>query len=425
MKTILIVEAIGSLNKGEVAIFWGMHEALKLLGETKIYLCTADAANDAQEYDTAAILIVDNVVRSSGLWGKLFESLWFTLKHLVFILLYKIMDRRVIAVMPGPLWRAYLEADLLIMGHDNLLVGRIPLNLLVVPLVGHVMGKTSIVYAGSVGPFVDRLTPVLARWLLDRVDLVTLREEISLKNVRALGVRNPAVYVTADAAFLMPASPDNRIQDVMIAEGLDPQGKLVGITVTQEMAHRFSIHHFKGPTEGYRAYLQMKARMLDHLIEKYDVDALVLAHSLGPEKRRDDRIANRDLYRWIKNKDRVRVIENAYSAQDLKGLVGRCDLFIGERTHSMIAAASMAVPTIGISSRITASKTMGIIGEMLAQSEWILEVETLSEEILVHKVTQAWERREEIRTDLQRRIPELQRRSLNTAKLIKEILAIQ
>jgi len=422
MTKIVIAEAIPSQNKGEAAILWGMCETLDLLGETRVYLCSAEPRIDSQEYGKAVELIHDNVIKSRILLGKLLESLWLTLRHICFMVLYWFLGKRLVCVMRGPLWQAYLDADLLVMGHDNLLVARVPLNLCMIPLIAKTLGIPAVVYAGSVGPFNDPLTPIITRWLLNAVDLVTLRERMSLANVRSIGVHNSAVIVTADAAFLMPAASPDRVEEIMSLEGIDPDRVLIGITVTQDMAHRYAASKYGNLGDGYQAYMRMKASLVDYLIENYGVLVIAIAHSLGPEKRRDDRIANADVYRWTKNKDDLRIVENLYTSKELKGIIGRCALFVGERTHSMIAAASMGVPTIGISSRTTASKTRGIIGDMLGQNEWILEVESLEENTLIETVGKAWENRASTHADLQKRMPDIRARALNTGVLIKELL---
>ena len=61
-------------------------------------------------------------------------------------------------------------------------------------------------YANGLGPIKEKNIP-LVKYVLNKVDLITLRENVSLDEITRCGITKPKVRITADPAFnLEPAS---------------------------------------------------------------------------------------------------------------------------------------------------------------------------------------------------------------------------
>lgn len=402
MKKIFIAEVVPSINKGESAILWGMLDALNALEDVEITLCTNSIEADRTEYGDTVKLLADNAPSPD----RLLEYIGLLVRHFLFIVLFSCVGKSVTKVMTAPLWQTYLTTDLIILGHDNRLVGRGPLSLLAVPLTARVLGKPSMIFCGTVGPFTNRLSRWSAKFVLDQVDWITLRESTSIDTLKALGVDIRKVTLAADPAFLMPPAGNQRIQEILIHEGIAQNKPIIGLTITRSMADRYAqVHRPDNMEAGCTDYMKLVARILDAAIVKFDAIILILNHSLGPGVKHNDRLASREIVSWVTHRERVFAIENDYKAPELKGLVAVCVLFIGHRTHSLIAALSQYVPVIAISSGITSSKTRGIVGNMLNLDEWTLDIETVSEAELLVTVEAAWEQRLSIQDHLQKRIP--------------------
>ncbi|MCU0489855.1 MAG: polysaccharide pyruvyl transferase family protein, partial [Anaerolineales bacterium] len=61
-------------------------------------------------------------------------------------------------------------------------------------------------------------------------------------------------------------------------------------------------------------------------------------------------------------------------AQELKGLISRCQIFTGSRMHSAVAACSSLVPTIGLAYSV---KTHGVLGEVIKSRPVVFDVATI------------------------------------------------
>ena len=415
---VFIPEAIPSRNKGEVGIFFGIREGLESLGEVRIALASHCPDADRAEYGPEVELIEDFVLTARGTAGKLFQSAWLLARQCCFVLAYGGFGHRALTVFRAPVWRAFAEADLIVFGHDNVLVGRFPLQLALVPMLARRLGIPCVVYAGTVGPYAGWGTRWLTRRLLKGVDLVTLREKQSVANVEELSLGGVPVQAVADPAFLMsPCSPE-RVDEILNERGIPVGREMVGVTITFEMARRYARAKGLKESEGTEIYFRARAALLDRLVERHGVVVVAIAHCVEPGIR-DDGAANRELRRHMRRKE-LFLIEGEYRARELKGIIGRCSLLVGERTHSMIAATSQGVATVGVSSAITGSKTRGILGEEMGILEWLVDVETMDFSAMEDVVERAWRRKGDISEGLRRRVEEVCRKSRLPAKWIGE-----
>jgi len=416
---VFIPESIPSSNKGEVGIFYGIKQGLRSLGDVSISLVTNDAESDAREYGPDVSLIRDNIVDAKSTIGKLLQATWIVVRHLGFCALFFVFGQKVIYFLTKPIWRAYLKADLIVFGHDNMLVGRFSLELITVPLMARVLHIPCVIYAGTVGPFADRPSKWLTRLLLNSVDLITLRESRSITNIDSLVIKNVPVYVTADAAFLMPPALSFRVEEISREVGIPSDRVLVGFTITYEMAKRYSESHGLNLQNGVAAYMQARADLLDDMVESFNVHIVAIAHCVELGER-DDLAANHEILRRMRNKKALTIMNFDYRADELKGIIGECSLFIGERTHSMIASTSMSVPTIGVCSRITSSKTRGILGIGMGINEWLVDVETMKFDEFRRFVKGAFEQRHELSLGLSERAQVMHEKALLSGYLIAE-----
>ena len=130
----------------------------------------------------------------------------------------------------------------------------------------------------------------------------------------------------------------------------DGDPPLVGIALSRLLGHRFRP---RDPDQ----FEALIATVADYLIEQKGVTVILVSHVLGPGEERDDRVMARSVYRKLENKTGARLLDGDYRPEELKGVIGRCQLFLGLRMHANIAALAMGVPTFAIA---YSRKTHGI-----------------------------------------------------------------
>jgi polysaccharide pyruvyl transferase WcaK-like protein len=256
----------------------------------------------------------------------------------------------------------------------------------------------------------------LARFCLDQVDIIVARENETMNILRKIGVDNPHIYLAAEIAFLLKPVPPERVQEILLKEGIDTNEKeiypLIGIG-TSLAAYNF----FKSRNE---LYVSRMAKIADHLVEKMNAKVILIPHVIIPPEyhRKDDRYVAEKIYQTARNKNRIKLIKDDYSPEELKGLIGKCELFIGARMHSNIASTSMHVPTIALA---WSHKYYGIM-KMLGQEKYVCDVMTTNLNELISKTNDAWHNRNEIRKELASKTTELEKSALFGGILVKRLL---
>ena len=435
MYRIFYADYIPSLNKGELTILQGMLESFQCLGEVEVALLSYEPKLDAPRYGSKVKAI--DAKESWHLRGELksslsktFASIWVMLQYLLFLSMYKVLGLRALSFMKAEIWQEYVKADVIIMGHGGIfgIRGSPWFPVACYPLLtlfsAKVLGKPVALYGGSSG--LPKQLPWFlqkaAKFVLNMIDLITLRESTSYQNLKNTGVRGDKLFLTADPAFLLrPVSPE-RAKEIMIHEGIAGVSMLlIGMTITRHIASK-AFSDRNGPECSYRKHIEVLAQAVDDLTDRQNATVVFIPHCIGLIEQlddRDDRTVAEDIFQRCNNKEKVKVITNEYGAEELKGLIGQFDFFIGERMHSVINAMSMCVPSIALSH--STDPRLSII-EMLGQEEAICYVEDLDADALIAKVEDIWAKRDEIKEKLKRQVKIMRERALLNSKLLKELL---
>lgn len=283
-------------------------------------------------------------------------------------------------------------------------------------LFGLFLSKPIIIWAESIGPFNNRLNRIIARYIFHRTKLLTVRENISLKHLRNMGING--AYLTADLAFTMNPAAETLIDTIMKKEKLDKSHNLFGMNVSGIISHY--IPNCQSNTEGHEKYVEIMSKVADYIIETHDAQVVFIPHVYAPLDSDDRKIAM-DVYKHTKNKRNVKLILNEYDPEELKGIISNLDMFLGARMHSTIASTSMNVPTIALA---YSDKTYGIIGEMLGYNRFILGVNNLNLENLILLSDELWENRAEISKDLACKTPKIIKNAYLNVELLDQLIDI-
>jgi len=428
--SVLLVDGLPGQNKGEIAILEGMIESFKTLGDVRVAVFTNRIRADAPRYpagvqavDATRTLPFHNEARSQKKSFRLFWSLVFWAQHICFAALHIVFGSRATSIMKAEIWKAYQDSDVIIEGHDGafgIAGGKagLPLYfyLMYLPVFARLLRKRVAFYGGSVdkpGRF-SIFYGLLFRSVLNRMDLITLRENKTHQYLCEIGVRKERMFVTADLSFLL--KPDmRRAEEIMAIEGItEAKRPLIGITVTREIASGF------GEGErSYRKHVEILGKFIDEAAVKLGATFVFVPHCIGFDRDLDDRVVAGDVLSRCRMQDRVKVITNEYGAAELRGLIGRFDLFIGERMHSVISAMCMGVPAIAV---VTSFDQRADIIDMLGQGGAICQAEKLTAETLMLKVESVWSKREEIRKSLLSQMETARAQATRNGELLKEVI---
>lgn len=216
-----------------------------------------------------------------------------------------------------------------------------------------------VVCSATIGPYKNPAIEFLAGRILNKVNLITLREEYSRDYLEDIRVIKPEIKVTADLAFLMES--DIRIDRPEVSKilNIDTEGKaVVGICPAAMMNSML-------PED---EYVRLISEISDFLIERVGATILFVANTF-----QDVGLVEK-IHREVKNPEKTRVVPFSASATEIKSIIGVCDLFICSRFHALVASTSLGVPSIGLVS-YSNNKFHGIIGKMMGQEEYLMDID--------------------------------------------------
>ena len=284
-------------------------------------------------------------------------------------------------------------ADLFISGGGSLIQDvtstRSALYYLGVLGLATVLARATVVYAQGIGPLQRGWVRALARRILARTTLITVRDEDSVSVLKDLGIIRP-VHLVADPAFVLVPTPAAQIQDV-IGSHHTPR---IGVALRSWRDDAF----VDALVEGLRA----ARRRLG------ETEIVVLA--LHPE-------CDLALCTRVAQDVGGRVLAGL-PPSDLMAVIGTMDLLVGGRLHALIASVLMGVPPIGLSYDPKVDGFVRRIG--LGRP---LSLTGLRSDDLCDAVCATWEEREILRPRLREHAVALREGALHAAELTRALLA--
>jgi colanic acid/amylovoran biosynthesis protein len=160
----------------------------------------------------------------------------------------------------------------------------------------------------------------------------------------------------------------------------------------------------------------MFAGLLDSISEQYNYRVVFVPHVTGPRPSADDRLFAERIRKRMQTP--AVVIQGDYTPDILKGIIGRCKLYMGARMHANIAALTSGIPTLAIA---YSHKTDGIM-QLYDQSEYVCDIATLDRDRLASCFARLHENRESISRTLHDRTQRLKERAFHNIELAGELL---
>jgi len=385
----------------------------EVLGKADLTVLSFNPTIDVKRCDVSVIEAIGKISLTS-----LPRTLSVLSRSMLWTVLQRCLHLNVNSLINDYVLQKYAKADVVIVrGGDTLTndYGFLPLTSHLTSMLFAVLLRKPIILLGhTIGPF--GILKCVVRYVLDRTDIIVLREEQSREILQDLGIDKPAIYVTADLSFLSDVPNVETVERILFEEGIKKNTKIVGVSVSQIFPGFLHVpRDYKGKRE---RYVELMAQTIDYLISNLGVSVIVVPNVLGPGDN-DDRMIATEIYSKVNSKEKVKLIVNEYSPEELKGIISHCEMFIGARMHACIAALSTCVPTISLA---YGHKFDGIIGRMLDQEKYVLKATNLNYDMLVSKIKEVWSAREEIRKDLQIKIKAVRKRAKQNFALMTDFL---
>lgn len=260
-------------------------------------------------------------------------------------------------------------------------------------------GKPFVFLPQAWGPFEGPVVRELARRACMSADLVYARDTTSREHLDAILPTTVNIEQAPDMAFLFqPATNGTRL----IAElGLDPERPIAAISPNMRVYERTD---GEGEANHYCAALVRVGR---ELLAR-GAQLLLAPHEMLPpgKERPDDRYLCGILADMLPGED-VAAVTTDRTAEDLKAMIGACDLMLGSRFHALVAALSSGVPAVAVG---WAHKYPELLGEF-GMERLVVDHEALTPDALVEAVVEVWNERADYRAEINERLPVIKARA--------------
>ena len=271
-------------------------------------------------------------------------------------------------------------------------------------LIGFFAAWTALLIKGTMvqlpqtyGPFNSPAARWLARFLMKRSSLVIARDRTSQRVAQELIGIGREVMLSPDVAFSLAARPP---VELVLEPRDDHQeaGKAIGINVNGLMYRGgYSRNNMFGLKMDYPGFLR---RLLMELLEESGGDLWLIPHTYAAKGDvESDPEASVELRNSLPDhlRERVRIVMGEHDPHAVKGIIGRCDFFIGSRMHSCIAALSQAVPCVGVAYSM---KFRGVF-ESVGMADWVVDGREVDDDEAVRHVMNLYRLRNRVRDDLE------------------------
>jgi polysaccharide pyruvyl transferase CsaB len=292
------------------------------------------------------------------------------------------------------------KLDLLLLGGGGILYDKEATVYLREVQIAQELGVKTATFAVSAGPLDTPDARRAVASTLNRMDLVTVREPLAKRLLEEIGVRHE-VQVTADPALLLTPEPFTRA--MLEAEGIRTERHLVAISVREPGPAAPDLEEI-----GYHGLI---ANAADFVADRLDADLLFV-----PMERADIRHSHAVIARMA-HAERAWVLKGEYGPRQILGLMEHLDMVVGMRLHILIFSAIARVPFVPLP---YAGKVAGFL-EALGLPATTLQEEHVGP--LLASIDRSWDWRHKLKEAMDQRMPALQERARETARLAGRLVA--
>ena len=251
-------------------------------------------------------------------------------------------------------------------------------------------------YANGIGPVNKPRNRRLVKNILNKVNLITLRDENSLKELKIMGVNKPETVVTADPVFAVDLGNDAEAERLLGDAGIGEDEKIAV----------FSVRNWKALPENFN---EIFAGMADYISSKYGLTPVFV-----PLHYPFDASASRKII--SKMKSRALFIGGRPDIPTTLSIVKKSSLTVSIRLHMLIYSACAGVPSIGISYDPKVAGFQELVGQPT------LEPKDFTPEVYEKIVDDCMENHEEISAKLLEDAKRLKEGADTTARLANNLM---
>lgn len=256
-------------------------------------------------------------------------------------------------------------------------------------------GKKVMFFAQGFGPIRQSKSRMFARYIMNGVSLISYRDEESKQLCRSLGITTPPIFVTADPVFALEPAKEEVISPIAAELGITDGEVNIGISVR--------------PWKSDSDYVNTISAIIDYLAHHEQANIF-----LFPFQDSQDMEVCKSIL--TKTTQKTKIIPRNYPIPVMMGLIGKMNMIMGMRLHSLIFAAAQNVPCVGISYD---SKVTNVMESLELP---YLKINRVEEQTLLQMALKTLKNREEIKKHLPSKVEIFRNNALKNFELVKALL---
>jgi coenzyme F420-reducing hydrogenase beta subunit/polysaccharide pyruvyl transferase WcaK-like protein len=197
--------------------------------------------------------------------------------------------------------------------------------------LAYALGVPTILSGQTIGVFKDPISRVLARWGLEKAELIYLRDPVdSPEALAGLGISADRYKSTFDDALFFGASSHEKVEGLFHEAGGDPRKPYLAVNV----------HYWGQGPESSRVIMKSVAKILDRVWEEFNLQIVFVPMALSDEIAIDE---------VMTAMERPGIMpRHGYQPDLAVALIQKSALCMTMKHHPIIFAMAAAVPTVSM-----------------------------------------------------------------------------
>lgn len=315
----------------------------------------------------------------------------------------KSCDRKSLSAILSALRRC----DLLVSGGGSLLQDvtskKSILYYLFIIAAAVVLRKPFFIYSQGIGPINSNFNRRLTALVLKRAKGIVVRDVSSKQFLNEIGISEDRVVVTADPVLGIKPVDLGKGKEILLQEGFRKQADSIVAGFAIKERHIDS------------GFMDEMALSMERLIKEQNVQVVLIpfhySEDMAPAAELERRLGVRGLG------DRVCTIRHKHLTEDMMSLIGNMDILVGVRLHSLIHAAIMGIPMIGIAYDPKINSFLHSIGMKAACT-----IYDLNNDFFVKEFSETYNNRDQINEMVSQKVQVLIQSLSTNEEMIKDLM---
>lgn len=269
---------------------------------------------------------------------------------------------------------------------------------------------STVIYAQGVGPVEKQLNKKLIKLVLNKANLIIVRDENSSNLLQELGIKKELISVGADPTFLL--KQEKLADNIINKYQLIPEPGTLTDANTNNIIIGLVLRNCKEIEQDYESKITQLAKIVAFLVEKFPAKLILIPFQIGA-----DLTLIKDIFKKV-NHPSVTCLEEEINPAQMLSLFSHLSLIIGMRFHALIFATINNKPFLALDYDPKVRNYIYSIG----LPELLLNMNQLTVKNVNNKIEYIRDNKEKIKSILNSATEQFQKKAIMSSNMLKEFI---